>query len=376
MKEERKKKLDIRWIVAILLIFAVVVASIAAVAKRTYDDMSASAIANLNENLGLIENTVEAIMGDEARFQQLIAEGAATSPDLNAYVQGLKSDGSIAKFSVILSGQRSGISNDGRPFDPTELDFTDGGTVEGLPVSQSYVNHLGTWAYTIACPIERDGTTLGTLYTEYTYDAIDNALPQDFYDQQAVLYLMDTASERFVLKPEGRGERDAGHLNLEDFYRANTIVDSETRALVDDGLDARKSVMFVHDVKGQESFCYLWSINGGTTYLIGYVPASAIKKEGEAVNAAIAFIIALTCAAFVACIVIYALNRRKQRLAQEAQEQERAKHNAQLTQALQAAQLANESKSAFLANMSHDIRTPMNAVLGFTSLIAKDPTTR
>ena len=34
--------------------------------------------------------------------------------------------------------------------------------------------------------------------------------------------------------------------------------------------------------------------------------------------------------------------------------------------------MANGSKSAFLANMSHDIRTPMNAVLGFTTIIEKE----
>ena len=39
---------------------------------------------------------------------------------------------------------------------------------------------------------------------------------------------------------------------------------------------------------------------------------------------------------------------------------------------MQAAQLASNSKTTFLSNMSHDIRTPMNAVLGFTALLARD----
>ncbi len=37
--------------------------------------------------------------------------------------------------------------------------------------------------------------------------------------------------------------------------------------------------------------------------------------------------------------------------------------------ALQQAQAANVAKNAFLANMSHDIRTPLNAIIGFTDLI-------
>lgn len=40
-----------------------------------------------------------------------------------------------------------------------------------------------------------------------------------------------------------------------------------------------------------------------------------------------------------------------------------------ITSAMESARTANEAKSVFLSNMSHDIRTPMNAIMGFTSLI-------
>ena len=51
---------------------------------------------------------------------------------------------------------------------------------------------------------------------------------------------------------------------------------------------------------------------------------------------------------------------------QEVQTQE------QLAQALAIAKSANEGKSMFLANMSHDIRTPMNAIIGFSNLLEKE----
>ena len=46
------------------------------------------------------------------------------------------------------------------------------------------------------------------------------------------------------------------------------------------------------------------------------------------------------------------------------------KQTIDLQDALAAAQHANRAKTTFLNNMSHDIRTPMNAIIGFTSLAA------
>lgn len=48
---------------------------------------------------------------------------------------------------------------------------------------------------------------------------------------------------------------------------------------------------------------------------------------------------------------------------------EERKNQQRLEEALHQVELANEAKSAFLFNMSHDIRTPMNAILGFSHLL-------
>ena len=51
--------------------------------------------------------------------------------------------------------------------------------------------------------------------------------------------------------------------------------------------------------------------------------------------------------------------------------EERKLQNA-LSSSLEIAKNANAAKSNFLANMSHDIRTPMNAIVGYSTLLIKD----
>lgn len=49
--------------------------------------------------------------------------------------------------------------------------------------------------------------------------------------------------------------------------------------------------------------------------------------------------------------------------------EENKKINRKISEARQVAEQASRSKTQFLANMSHDIRTPMNAIVGLTKLM-------
>ena len=169
----------------------------------------------------------------------------------------------MVKMSLILPGETEGISNKGETFSEQELDFTFGEEINGMSVSQSYLNDMGAWAYTIKCPVVKAEKEIGHLYIEYIFDSFEDILPGRFYNGRAVLYIMDTKSERLVLKPTGMGERDAGHVNLEDFYRANSILDAELQAEVAENISGGKEIMFYHDIQKESSLIYMWPLHDG-----------------------------------------------------------------------------------------------------------------
>lgn len=373
-KKRNESKMDrgISLLVSITLVFLFLAVIVFSVSSKISREMAESATQNLNDSLDLIKCTIEAILNKEAEYQQLMARGIAEMEEPEEYIRKYTKSETMVKVALIRSGETEGISSTGEVFTEEGLDFSAGGTIAGLPVSQSYLNYMGTWAYCIKCPVVKDDREIAALYVEYIYDSIDKSLPEAFYNKKAMLYIMDAETERFVLKPKGMGERNAGHLNLTDFYRANDIQEEGLREEVEACLKENKNIMFYHDIRNKNSLNFMWSVNNGTLYLIGYVPIEAIQQEGRSVNQNIYIVVAVMLIAFFLCCLIYYLNQKQQIKIRKEREEEREISNRRLAEALHAAQIASNSKTMFLSNMSHDIRTPMNAVLGFTTLLSRD----
>ena len=357
---------------SIIIVFSILGGVVFSVSQKISREMSDSAIQNLSESLDLIECTIEAILKNEAEFQKLIAQETANEENPEEYIRSYEKNQTMVKISLIMSGKTEGVSNTGEVFSEGELEFSAGGLEDGVQVSQSYLNYMGAWAYSMKCPVIKDGREIAALYIEYIYDSLDKSLPDGFYNKKAMLYIMDAQTERFVLKPKGMGKRSAGHLNLADFYRANDIQEQGLRTEVEKCLETGKNMLFYHNIRDVKALNYMWAVNGGKIFLIGYVPLEAIQQEGRTVNQNVLVVVSVMLIAFLLCCILYYFNQREQNKSRKEREAEREIHNRQLAEALQAAQIANNSKTMFLSNMSHDIRTPMNAVLGFTTLLAQE----
>ena len=72
----------------------------------------------------------------------------------------------------------------------------------------------------------------------------------------------------------------------------------------------------------------------------------------------------------VTAVILYLMVREERIRRRYTAEIEQSRN--ELAEALQAAKEASRAKSSFLFNMSHDIRTPMNAIIGFTGLLKKN----
>ena len=200
----------------------------------------------------------------------------------------------------------------------------------------------------------------------------------DAYKKNNSVYVLD--NNGFKMFNSNRVELIKGHNVFSVLkkmkYLHNSSFDKTEAELEEKGYSYSNAVL-----DGTEYFYGLKRMENAEWTLIFLVPAKYVATNTlKLVNFVMIFIVIFTV--IVSACVILVISFVMHRNQQEAIRVERENNakletvNTELRQAKLAAeeafhvaQEANRSKSSFLANMSHDIRTPMNAIVGITSLI-------
>ena len=203
----------------------------------------------------------------------------------------------------------------------------------------------------------------------------------DAYNGNNSVYVLD--NNGFKLFNSNQVELIKGHnvfsvlQNMK--YLHNSSFDKTKAELEEKGCSYSNAILY-----GTEYFYALKRLENAEWTLIFLVPAEYVATNTlRLVNFVTIFIVIFTVIAAVCVMLgISLVMRRNQQEAIRVERENNAKLetvNTELRQAkkvaeeaFQVAQEANRSKSNFLANMSHDIRTPMNAIIGITSLIRHD----
>lgn len=132
-----------------------------------------------------------------------------------------------------------------------------------------------------------------------------------------------------------------------------------------------KHIAYSNAMLGDMELYYsIYKMDNSAWSLIFLVPSSSVATNTvELVGTTIKFMLGFASVIIAVSLVVVIVLMRIQQKAALAAERENSKQLERLNSKLIE---ASKAKSEFLSNMSHDIRTPMNAIVGMTKLIEHD----
>ena len=246
--------------------------------------------------------------------------------------------------------------------------------------------------YLVAIPCQEytiKGETYTAIGTLYDHSKLDSMLSVKSYNGNAYLFMLDNDGNiTYTNQKEDKFFRN--YFLLKHLKGDQAITEEEADSL-QKKLDGREQgVELVESDKPYYlGYC---PIENNNTMLICIVEKSVVDNVLKDYQKIIVFETILM-AGFILLLfagLFYSISRRS--LAEQKAEYEKRNNEIQTqamkemeesnkklkkaknitTEALQTAENANKAKTDFLSNMSHDIRTPMNAIIGMTSLIRHD----
>ena len=161
-------------------------------------------------------------------------------------------------------------------------------------------------------------------------------------------------------------EHNTDLFERDNFYRimANAeLHDGLTLESIKKKIENKESFSVSYLFENEERVMTLIPMKSLNWYFIMVVPEVVFENQSSSFFQVVTVLI-LFILLSITIVLILVLRNRLQRKLMKIEE----KHRDELKDALVLSRQANRAKTTFLNNMSHDIRTPMNAIIGFTTL--------
>ena len=246
--------------------------------------------------------------------------------------------------------------------------------------------------YLVAIPCQEytiNGETYTAIGTVYDHSKLDSMLKLKGYDGKAYLFMLDDDGN--ITYTNLSGDKYQRNYSLLKHLKGEQAITEEEADLFKKKFDNRESGVAL---LGKQNPYYLGycPIESNNTMLVCIVAKGVVDNVLRDYQKTV-LRTTLLMAGFIFLLfagLFYSISRLS--LADQKAEYEKRNNELHLqtmkemevvnqklkkaknvaTEALQTAEHANKAKTDFLSNMSHDIRTPMNAIIGITSLIRHD----
>ncbi len=312
--------------------------------------------------IGLIE-AARTEGASESAQESAGGTGAGDALTVAAFLENEQEKWGFTSFYFLQGNRYRTLSGETGTFETAgQLDALGNGAEHAVVDTKPYESGAPTLFAVSVAPQEYEGFAYSAIAISYDASDLTSALDIDVFG--------DTSTST-VAYPDGRTVFTTSE---EGAYQTNLVSHLAERAVFIGGATADAVAA---DIASGTPRTVRYQEGGATHYLtyrpvgfqdwmlIGTVPAANVNANVNAVQATTVAVMAFVFVLLGGAIIAAVASNNRRRID--------AKYANHLKQALELAKSANAAKSGFLANMSHDIRTPINAVIGMTRIAQENP---